>query len=149
MLSKNKTPNKNECKGIGGWLILLTLRIGIFVISYSFLTYTFLSYLLDPESEFGLSLRLFLMCGIMVFINTYTIILEFQHKKKFINWAIVALWIHMPMLIYLDLALGFELGFESTLKQILANYAIVIAQIIAFTLYLKKSKRVKNTFIRE
>ena len=81
----------------------------------------------------------------------YAIILLYSKSKKFPKFAVFTLWFSIALLI---LTLY---GFYLFSRDILATIAmaifvvpvfIAIIQAIIWTLYLRKSKRVKNTFVK-
>ena len=137
---------KKELKGIGGWLLLPTLEFFYFGFVYLGLGLIFLDSLYSDflnlfSLQYGLS-SMFIV--IMIFFYSYTLILEFRHKKEFIKVAIFTLWLRIPMIFYMDIVFGFQ----RTLWHFIENYALPSIPLIILTLYLKKSKRVKNTFVK-
>jgi len=70
----------------------------------------------------------------------YIFIVGFSYKRKFIGWAINTLWI----IFVIGLFVRYYLNGSASYFQI----PIYLIFPIIWTLYLKKSKRVKNTFTR-
>ena len=136
--------NKPTPTGIGGWLILPTIGFILSGLIYVWLTFIYLSFLLDSELDLNFIFFFFALFGALAFFNIYTLIFEFRHKKEFINWAIFLLWIQIPVLLIIDLSFGFE----GTTQKIVTDYIWTSIPLLLWILYFKKSTRVKNTFVK-
>lgn len=100
--------------------------------------------LLDIPTTPKQTLSGLLLLGPMYFglsiLLLYTAILGFSHKRKFIGWAILILWIAF-------LISWYAVNLGNSGKN---NFIIVVAFMgsLVWTLYLRKSVRVQNTFTK-
>ena len=131
---KEKIPDKKKLQGIGGLLIILTV-----ILIFQGLVHLFMAfYLIYNFFVLGLSINVLIIYLVMTFLFIRTLFFEFKHKKQFVKWAIWTLWLQLPTRWFL--ALAFE-----TISLI--TELVVIILIVILTIYLKKSKRVRNTFV--
>lgn len=125
-----------ECKGIGGWLILPTIGLVIASALYIFVCLILLFELNGSVNVFAV----FLFSGLFAYLSIKTLILEFKHKKEFPIWAVSLMWAEVIIVFSGEIILGIEV--------LIFEYFPSIVGIVIWTLYFKKSKRVKNTFIK-
>ncbi|MEK6928201.1 MAG: DUF2569 family protein [Nanoarchaeota archaeon] len=133
-----KKEGKVNLSGLGGWLILLI--INLFFMGIAFVVSGVIDIVLLFRGKFMVFVWLSLLFAILIsFSSIYSIILAFSKKKKFIKWMRITLWIYI-----IDGLVMLILGFEKSYSNVIR---IVLISIISL-IYLSKSIRVKNTFIR-
>jgi len=120
-------------KGIGGWLILPIIGF----ISSIFIMLIDLVFLFSSIGKYLYPIELFIFLDVgMLFLYSYTLILIFKKKKNAPTLVITTLW------------MGVVYNFIASL---IGDYNLVFGSIIGaiiWTMYFKKSERVKNTFIK-
>jgi hypothetical protein len=123
-----------KLSGLGGWLILL--QIFFIENALSYLVWIILILVGQIYSSYPQAwiLVLFLLSSIAFVLNCYVIFLMYQKRKSFVFYAQVFL--------YYDIVLTFLL-FDIFLSII----NLITISIIIY--YLKKSRRVNNTFIKK
>lgn len=132
-MKNNKT--KEKLVGIKGWLLLIVIGLFLEIIVY-------LAGILD-FFFFKLNIYFGLIYLILFCLLIKTLILILQKKKKAIMWAIVMLWV--PYIFGLVIFTLEYMQFGQT------NYNAIVGMLIGniiWTLYFKKSERVKNTLTR-
>jgi len=144
----NKNSNSfSKLKGLGGWLVLVQIGLILGAIIYLI---TSIIFFIDKEFQYSLIFGvLFLFLAIY---EGYTLLLMYKRDYKFPTFAIWGLW--LPFGVYLlatliSLFSGNEsISSASELGQVTGGVLIMILPSIIWTLYFKKSKRVKNTFTK-
>ena len=131
---KEKIRDKNKLQGIGGWLAILTAVLILQGLVHLFMAF----YLISNFFVLDLSINVSIIYLVMTFLFIKTLFLEFKHKKQFVKWAVWTLWLQLP--VRWLLALAFE-----TISLIAELLVIII--VVILTIYLKRSKRIKNTFV--
>lgn len=146
-------------EGLGGWLILVGIGIILNPITGFFATATtyvllsddsiFAPYLDAGSSEYIPNLNIYLYSellinAIILVLGVYFIYLFFKKKKKFVNyyfWFLLAtfLFVFFDEMVYNSFFIVEEFPYIETARAVLPT--------IIWMLYLKKSVRVKNTFI--
>ena len=132
-------PKDNErLRGMGGWLMFLTLILIVNVLFYLYDAFSALVVLV----EFPIFLlSVFIELGIIVSF-TISIIYLFKEDKKGVEILKYALWLPLINAVAL-LFITFMLDLEIDYIQRILN-GIIFATI--WVSYLKQSKRVKNTY---
>ncbi len=117
---------KQPPKGIGGWMILFQIGFwwGLLLMIENIIYFS--------NENLILNLILSIISSILILIS---IILMYSHKKQFVLIAIITLWFIFLMLL---------------LESLTHLWDIIIQTIppVLWTIYLIKSKRVKNTFVK-
>ncbi len=126
---------RKKIKGISGWLIIPTISLVLTGAIYSLLAILYSFFLLlDGASSDLLSSLIF---GGFAFFTIYTFILELKHKKRFINYVKIWLWVSVIVIFILSVMDG--------------EYSGILGSIVGasiWTAYFNRSKRVENTFIK-
>lgn len=147
-IMKERKEKNQKLKGLHGWLNLLTAWLFIDWVIIFLITIFSLYYLIITLAwkNFLLAQIIYTFLAILIF---YTLTLEFKKKRKFIFFAKFSLVSQAVLLTGFGLLqwvmnnhllLGF---FIILIKNSLTLLAAVIGVI-----YLNKSKRVKNTFVK-
>jgi len=139
-----KSENYKELKGLGGWLILIQISLWIGIIAYFFY---FIEFLLDFQNI------LFIIFFLVLFILTgYTLFLMYLYDKKFPLFAIIWLWLPFlsPLIgfiiLFFSMITGLTTAYE--LGIFIGGFMLSIIPSIIWTEYFRKSKRIKNTFVK-
>lgn len=125
-----------ELKGIKGWLLLLMIIFIIGGLIWVFDVFLY-AYILIKVSMTLSNLIIFLISAFHSFLIIYTLILGFNKRKNFVKWAIWSSWIVLVLSIVITILL----------KEYSSMSSGIVGTVI-WTLYLIKSKRVKNTFVK-
>lgn len=154
----NEKINKKEPKGLGGWLILLQIGLIGSCIKLVREIFSFISSSSLSGNETYDSIVL-IGDSIILMLAAYTLILFYTKNKKFKMTAIFLLWFGVVLslsgiiflyIYYDNLALYLEEikdAFSILFVSLFIDLALQITAATIWTLYLKKSRRVKNTFI--
>lgn len=151
--SKELSPEElSKYRGLGGWMIfvILSLILGISLNGISFFG-SISGYFLDVYSD---SLTRFvwdfLSSGFLLVVSLYVAFLLFKKKKKFPSVAVLSL-ILTSIVNAFDYWLMMTYDMPSDIEVITTRKIIVRSTlwIIIFYLYMKKSKRVKATFVND
>ncbi|MBW3017005.1 DUF2569 domain-containing protein [Candidatus Woesearchaeota archaeon] len=126
----NKTP-----KGIGGWLILPT--IGMFLAALIYVVLALVYSVVMCINFTATYAMMFVISVIMSVLVIYAIVLELKKKKAFPKAFIAVMWIGVGLGIVMSLIDG---DFSSIMRDSVSS--------ALWTLYMVKSKRVKNTFVK-
>ena len=138
--------------GLGGWLILVTA--GLFLSPPLALTIIILDFeaLTQGVTQAWYNLLFFEGCAVFlvgICLPVWLIISFFQHKKDFPQHYVYFLWsavaIHVVQLIVLATLVGGLDNYIRLSSGISRTTGLVVAAVI-WTLYIKRSKRVANTF---
>ena len=131
-------------KGISGWLIFPTLDFMMtFVFSVTLLLFAISDYY--PQS----ALEIFkgIIIGSLAFITLY---FEYKKKRIFVKIAVIVFWINF--FVYLTISVINSFEYSDIFYYLISGYGFYLlfslSYTIAITFYMKKSKRVKNTFTR-
>lgn len=126
-------PENKEIKGLGGWLIIFQIGLWIELVVYGII-------LLEAESySFILFLTLFIL-------SIITLAFMYTKDKRFPFLAILGLW--LPLInVFIDFVNTPES--DSGLQYLAGAILIYAVPAIIWTLYFRRSKRVKNTFIEK
>ncbi|MCX6742067.1 MAG: DUF2569 family protein [Candidatus Pacearchaeota archaeon] len=138
------TTKEKRVQGLGGWLVLL--QIGFYWSIFAILDALCNGFLNEPASSFAL-----------IYVIGYAILLPiamvlfYGKRKLFPLFFIILLWVNFLYMItngfsfppLTDMQL-FSLYLKLSLIGSVSSFSIAII----WTLYLTKSKRVKNTFVR-
>ena len=126
-------------KGLGGWLILF--QIGLIVSSIQ-IVFLLLSVISEFTSDIAdiLNLIYVLIFGTLI---TISLIKFYKKKNNCPKFLIILLWVGFAFNLFFAIYNG------SLNEEIVYSFDLIISLIvnIIWTLYLKKSKRVKNTFV--
>ena len=133
-MEKNKKIKKKSPKGIGGWLLIPTIRVMIELVIALLCVVLMGIYLFTAPDIF--MLIMFLVSIGATCLLFYVLKLEFKKKKEFIRWSIRLLWIEFIFLILVSFVDG---DFYSLFGGLIG--------LLIWKNYFEKSKRVKNTFI--
>ena len=80
-------------------------------------------------------------------VGVYVFYLMTEKRKKFINLAIIYYWIPIILSVIVLLIMLMNIEFiESVSYENMIQNIVYIGPALLWSLYLKKSKRVKNTF---
>ncbi|MFH1711005.1 MAG: hypothetical protein ABH840_01715 [Nanoarchaeota archaeon] len=123
---------KKGLKGLGGWLIIIQVVLILNVLSYLIF---FLMFLISPtykDYNVALVFILYLLLVMAIVLNSLVIFLMYKKRKSFLFYA--------KVFVCYDIVITF-LFFNVVLS--IAN----LIQMGAIIYYLKKSIRVKNTFV--
>lgn len=136
--------SKKEIKGIGGWLLILIIGF-FFSAIFSFFIELLIIYLIYLKFSF-FRIVCFILITLILLLEIWTINVGFKKKKTFPKIAIITLWVTFLI------GGGFSLYYYNAIDSFEAIGKIIdillsLALSILWTLYLIKSKRVKNTFI--
>ena len=144
------TTEKKHLKGIGGWLILLIILLFWDVLSYLQMILSNLGIIGKPDlsafAELGITVRELnpslelLAISLLVVLYVIALIFLFKQKKSAPAVTLITIWT------------SYVLGTLMSLYQVLL-VGIVLAIIglipaVLWTLYFKKSVRVKQTFVK-
>lgn len=138
---------QEQPKGLGGWLIIIQILLFLTLFYSLFVGFTLLI--------FGM----FITFSLIIFIFLFSIVILFlfyRKSKKFIRLSLIWIWLVfvgfglssliIPILIILSDPSFITSDFGYILESILSTIFYLVISIL-FTLYIKKSKRVKNTFV--
>lgn len=122
----------NIKKGLGGWMILLTmfLLLNFFIWFEASVKYA----LILTNIKYTI---FFLVSSAITISFLYVLILEFKKKRKFVHFSIIVYWISLFLSIFINLI--------NMNEDYLPLGAVIIGVIM--NIYLKQSKRVENTFV--
>lgn len=128
-----KSKNYKKLEGIGGWMVLpiINFCLNIIFLGYDFVYALTSGYVMEPLMMGAIVLDI-----ILISLFSYTLFLLFNKDKKTPLFAIISLWS--------TVAVGFIFFLIIEDPQFIPN--IIFA--IVWTAYFKKSKRVKNTFVK-
>jgi|SRR3989344_3802196 len=129
---KNLSSDPRGLSGFGGWMIFPVGGLFLYVFLSS------LALILGIFSEAGIDVFAFVFYLIMILYSIYVLVKAFKKKKSFPFYFIFWLWLGLALNLLLLSYLGEGI--------FVGDLLYVIAPII-WTFYIKKSKRVKNTFI--
>lgn len=166
---KQATPEKN-LKGLGGWLVLVILGLFVTVLfqaygayeSVTMFTYGTVEFLSDPSSGvyipgYGGLLKFELIAEIIFLAaGIYLVYLFFKKSRKFPKYYVSFLVITIIYLI-LDYALFSSVSVSGEVQQIIddtlseqgGEIGKTVIGALVWGAYMRKSKRVKATFIEE
>ena len=135
MADKKEDSKKKELKGIGGWLLLPTIGFILSAVFWSVMFFILGVLIIfgDFDSEI---IQYFVVSVISAGLSIYVLTLLFKKKKEFPKRAIYVIWIGVGMGVILSIFTG---DFSDTVTG--------VASSLLWTLYLQRSKRVKNTFV--
>jgi len=138
MDKKGETPKSraNQLKGLGGWLILVTITIILLSITYFLFTLIQIIDLILGNISIEIIITL-VFSIIFCLLFCYCLRLELKHKKEFPTWFMALLWIGSILGIIIGQIYNYPLS---------TPFSFVST--IIWTFYFIKSKRVKNTFVK-
>ena len=131
-----KEETKKKLEGVGGWLLLWIIILFIGILAGLLLTLSIFA------NGFGILEIIFslLILAVTIFM-LYLAVLTIKHRKEAIPYTIFFMWLSVALYaINLIGSLFSGLGIIQTL------FGLLMA--VLWLLYWKKSKRVKNTFIK-
>ena len=147
------TDNNLTLKGIGGWLVIIA--IGVFVNPISIL-FTLLKYYIIPLFHKGIlislikNMHLFMLISFEVFINlilfAFSIFILIMFIKKSKNFPILFVIYSASKVVFNIMDTVLSIGDGQTQPNFPYITGIAIGSII-WSLYMLKSRRVKNTFV--
>ena len=156
---KGKMGEKLE--GLGGWLILFQIFL-ILIIPYSILygLALMIGGALNGSGS-GIPFVYQLKFLFLLFGNITSLFLFYTKRKKFITWFLIWLWsitaiyglIDPGSLMIFASMLQYKMGFyelispETSAFRYFLEFFVTLAISTILTLYIKKSERVKNTFV--
>ncbi len=124
---------EKKIEGISGWLLIPVIGLVIVLIIYLFDIFSLLFFPYDNNL-----IGLFLIIDIGLFVlGIYILTLVFKKKKETPSFFIIYLWISVGAVLFLSIITKDSTGLLGG-----------IIKAIIWTLYFKKSKRVKNTFMK-
>lgn len=149
-------------KGVGGWLALLIIVLTVLSPVANIVMVAKEFYDIEMENPLVLHISSYVhykwFCwGAVLIASAISIaagyLLWKKHEWKSVRLAIGALWIIGPFSVAL-VGLYFYVSFGSAmmsefLKDVLGTFAKSVFWVVVWTAYLLRSKRVKNTFVRE
>jgi len=129
-------------KGLGGWLIFV--QIGFILLIFIELEFLFFPYgqsVIDfLEQVYHVpSLITVIFYSLIILFNVYALLLMHQEKKSFVWWAIFSLCYN----VFINAILTFMV-FEGFMILL-----FILGTAVLGIFYLKKSNRVKETFVRQ
>lgn len=129
-------------KGLGGWLIFV--QIGFILLIFIELEFLFFPYgqsVIDfLEQVYHVpSLITVIFYSLIILFNVYALLLMHQEKKSFVWWAIFSLCYN----VFINAILTFMV-FEGFIILL-----FILGTAVLGIVYLKKSNRVKETFVRQ
>jgi hypothetical protein len=129
-----------ELKGIGGWLILLTIILHIALLQYLL---PLVRILMSPPPMSGVVLAYVVIEALMFLGLCYAVVLLWTHDWKFPRVCIVVMiFLIVVRSFILAMALLGAIGENSVVSF------IAVAVPFIWILYLRKSQRVANTFVK-
>jgi hypothetical protein len=145
-------PKKKDSKGIRGWLVVvMALFILIFFESVYMLAQRLTMIILDPLTSLGIYISVGILI-VVIFFNVQSIILMIKRKKKAVDIGVASLVASIIFVFWYNIigVLIFYSGASNLFFLVngVINAAINAAVFIAVILYLKKSKRVKDTLVK-
>ncbi len=140
--------NKKEPKGLGGWLVLfqIGLILSIIIIFKAILNFN------SDDFEIRFNILSMLLNILTIMAMGYVLILFYTKSKRFQKTAIIVLWASVAIYLLSMILASFSQEIDASLRvylfvSIVSNTLFQTAKATIWTLYLKKSKRVKNTFV--
>jgi hypothetical protein len=142
---------KTKLKGISGWLAVIVILFVLSLLSALYLLIQRIIWIFTIQVGTGVyisSILLLIFCT----LTAYSLFLIFKKKKKAIKFSIIALFAGFlfNLWFYLIGQLIFYPGQEKT--QVITNgvYTNILNLALVFVIisYFRKSKRVKNTFVK-
>ncbi len=139
--------SKKEPKGLGGWLVLFQIGIILSAILLARAIFNLLDSLDITFNIFSLLLNI-----ILLIFDIYVIILMYKKSRKFPKTTIITLWVSVAIYSFSLIPAYLSKEVDISLRQyvvisMIANTFFQAAKAIIWTIYLKKSRRVKNTFV--
>ena len=129
--------NNNELKGLGGWLILVTVTI--FLVLLTYFLFALIQVINLILGKINLSIASWLVLSIVyIVLFGYCLYLEFKHRKEFPTWFLTSMWISSILTIIID---------QIQKSKVISSWWTIFVTLI-WTWYFVKSKRVKNTFVK-
>lgn len=142
-LDKSKKEEKEELRGVGGWLLffIITLIFSIIILIYDIFSNLYLIF------DFPLISTFFFIETAIIVLFAMSLIYLFKEDKKGVEILKWALW--LPLFnVGLMFLVFFLLGISTGEETYIGIFSGLIYAII-WTSYLRKSKRVKNTYYRK
>lgn len=147
MAKKQKTKKKGKkLQGINGWLAIVLAIFILSAINSIILLNQKISVLVYLSFRIGVlisAVLLFVYC----FFILFSIFLMLKKKKIAVKISITTLIIGIIFLIWYDIV-GMIIFYGKLILADLINFLINLVIMIVVILYLKKSKRVKNTLVK-
>lgn len=161
-INNNETDSVEEveCKGLGGWLILLGIGIVLNPLNSIYSTYTIFkacfsegrwSILTAPTSEAYHALLkptiIFeFVTNIIIIILSLTVLILFFKKSKYFPKAWIITFISIILFLVIDIVLCNQIP-SIPVDDLYNQLVKTIIPLAIWGTYLKTSKRVKNTFV--
>jgi len=133
-ISKSKN---NELKGLGGWLILVTVTLVLVPLMYFLFALIQIIDIILGKISFSIVLWLVISIVYTVLFG-YCLYLESKHRKEFPTWFLTLIWISLILTIIID---------QIQKSGFIFSWWTIFVTLI-WTWYFTKSKRVKNTFVK-
>jgi H+/Cl- antiporter ClcA len=127
------------------WLPGLIIIISLFLLNHFFNAFDYFYELFYPEIDFYNLLPLFIFSSIVTIVAGVALFYGLKRKKQFPQFAIMLMWLSFVSFLLTNLN---SINNEEGLSAGIGTLVGALLATIAWTRYIKESKRVKNTFIK-
>jgi len=139
-----------KLRGIGGWLILFQIIVYLILLIDIVFLVSIITTLFPIIFNFIFLDQL--VYAIMFMIDAIFIIfslnLFYRKKKMFPRFMKISLWLFYAFFVYQNYNFAMSQPIRPTILSLIFSFLIPLAVVILLVSYLKRSKRVKNTFVK-